>query len=489
MKDSQETNLRSRAIGGAVWVFAEKFGAQFANLIVSIVLARLLLPEDYSTIGVVTIFFAFCNVFITGGLNTALIQKKNADPEDYSTILHISMGIAGLFYLLIFFLAPWIAGLYEQEILIPVFRVMGVLLFLNSFRSVLTAYVSNTLRFKLFFYSTIVSLAISAPVGILMAYEGFGVWALVTQQIVSAVVATAVLFFSSRFRILFVVSYARFVSLFRYGWKIFATSVIGVAYEEASPLIIGLRFETTDLSYYTKGRSFPALLNTTITGTMATVLFPVMAKVQDDKGLVLRATRRYIRLASYIVFPMMVGFFAVSENFVRVVLTEKWIAAVPYIQIFCISYMFNIIQTGNLEAIKAVGRSDISLILEIIKKSLYAVVIVLFVVFADSPIALAISAIVCTAIATLVNTFPNRKLLGYRYGLQAIDLLPNLVLAGIMGVCVWGMSFIDIAPVVLLVLQILGGAAVYLLLSVVTRNENFKYFVATVKGRLKGVRG
>jgi O-antigen/teichoic acid export membrane protein len=278
-----------------------------------------------------------------------------------------------------------------------------------------------------------------------------------------------------------VFSFRRLKQLFSYSSKILVSSLISVIYDEINPLIIGIRFTGADLSYYTKGKSFPTLISNTISDTFSAVLFPVISKLQDDTEAVLRYTRRFMKVSSYLVFPLMVGFLAVSDNFVSVVLTDKWMAASIYIQIFCLSYMFNIIQNGNLQAIRAIGRSDIILILEIIKKSLYLAIILSFIFLSDKPEMLAVTSIVNTVIATVINTFPNRKLIGYRYRMQIMDLLPNLLTAAVMGGAVYAMNFIPMNAVLLLCLQILAGAVIYVLLSVVTRNENFRYFLDMLK--------
>lgn len=473
--------LKRRAFSGFIWKFAERIGAQGVSLIVSIILARLLLPEDYSIVGVVTIFFAFCNVIVTGGLNTALIQKKDADQEDFSTIFWVNNLLAVVLYIVMFFLAPVIAKLYHQDLLVPVIRVMGLTFFINGVKAVLSAYTSSTLQFKKFFFSTLIGTILSAVIGIAMALSGYGAWALVAQQMSNSLIDTLILFVTTKFRVKWVFSITKLKELLGFGSKMFATSFITVLYEQINPLIVGLRFTSSDLAFYTKGRSFPRLLSDSITGSLSSVLFPVISKKQDDKTAVLSMTRRYMNVTSYVVFPVMLGFFAVAENFVKVMLTEKWLFAVIYIQIFCLSDMFNIIQIGNLEAIKAIGRSDIILRLEITKKSLYFVVILLFILFTDSPQLLAISDIVCTMIATAVNTRPNRSLIGYRYRDQIKDVLPNLILSAIMCVMVLLMNQLPFNPILVMIAQIIVGAVIYLVLSILTRNESFHYLLNTLK--------
>lgn len=475
------SQLKKSAFTGMLWKLTERMGAQVVALLVSIVLARLLTPDDYSVVGVVTVFFAFCNVFVVGGFNTALIQKKDADKKDYSSVLMVSLLVASVLYAALFVLAPWISGLFGKPLLVPVFRVMGLTLIIDAVKAVLYAYVSNKLQFKKFFFSTLCGTLLSAVVGIAMAYRGMGPWAVVAQKMLSSLADTVVLLLTSKFRFSLKVEFARIKSLFSYGWKIFVSSLISTAYDQSSPLIIGLRFSAVDLSFYTKGRSFPLTINTAMDGALSSVLFPVISKVQDDHQAVLSYTRRFIRTASYLLFPMMVGFLAVSDSFVRVLLTEKWMGASIYIKIFCVTYMFNIIQTGNLQTIRAIGRSDIILKLEIIKKSLYFVVLLLAVFLAKSPEWLAAATVLNTCIATVVNTAPNRKLIGYKLRYQVMDLLPNLLTSVAMGAAVYAMNYLPVAPLYMLLMQCVAGVVIYILLSVITCNSNFYYLLGLVK--------
>ncbi len=472
----EKQNLQKDTFSGLVWKFSERAGAQLVTLVVSIFLARILTPDDYSVVSIVTIFFTFANVFISSGFNTALIQKKKVDLRDYSSVLYISLSLSLLIYAVLFFTAPALANLYSLPILIPVIRVMGLTLIINAFKSILCAYISATLQFKKFFFSTLVGTVVSAFVGIALALNGAGPWALVAQQMTNTTIDTLVLLITTRVHFGFKFSFSRVKRLIDYGWKILASSLISTAYDEINPLIIGIRFSGADLSFYTKGKSFPSLISNTVNDTFSAVLLPVMSKLQDDMNAVLNYTRRFMKISSYIIFPLMIGFLAVSDNFVSVILTDKWLSASIYIKIFALSYMFNIIQNGNLQAIRAIGRSDIVLILEIAKKGIYFLVILGFVLFTDSPILLAVSFIINTVFATVINTFPNRKLIGYKYRLQIMDLLKNFICATLMGVIVYSMNFLSINKLFLLALQVLTGAIVYILLSVITKNENFYYF-------------
>lgn len=479
--------LKKKTFAGIIWKFLERFCAQGISLVVSIILARVLGPKDYAPISIITIFFAFANIFISSGLNTALMQKKNAEKEDYSTIFTFSMIVAVVLYVLLFAFAPVIANIYDRPILIPVFRIMSLVLLINAAKSVLCAYISSHLQFKKFFFSTLVGTLISAVVGIVMAKMGFGVWALVAQQLTNSFIDTLILFLSTGVRFSFMISLERLKNMFAFGSKMLVASFISTLYDEISPLVIGIKFKPDDLSYYEKGRSFPSLINSAFNDSISAVIFPAMAKVQDDKKMILSFTRRFIQLSSFLIFPLMIGFFVVSDQFTRTVLSEQWMGASVYIKIFCMCYLFNIIQNGNLQAIKAIGRSDIVLKLEIIKKSLYFIVLITAIFVAHSPVVIAIASVINTVIATIVNTYPNRKLIGYSYRLQLADLLPNFAIAVIMGIAVFFMgNLLNLSGWMELGLQVFAGLVIYVGLAAITRNQNLTYLFGLVKRLLPG---
>lgn len=470
-----DLDVKGKTISGVLWKFAERMGAQLVSLIVSIVLARMLTPNDYSVVGVVTIFFTFANVLISGGLNTALIQKKDCEAEDYSTVLYISLLMSTLIYGVLFVIAPLIADLYKQQMLVVIIRVMGISLPITALKSIWCAYISSNLLFKKFFFATIGGTAVSAVVGIILAYHGAGAWALVAQQMTNSVIDTAILIITTRVPLKHCISLKRFRGLFGYGWKVLVSSLVGTTYNELVPMVIGVKYTGSDLSYYTKGRSFPHLISSTTTSTFSSVLFPALAKYQNDKDKLLSYTRWFISLSSFVTFPLMLGFLAVADNFIIVVLTEKWLPAAPYIKIFCVACMFDVIHVGNCETIKAMGRSDVYLIMELIKKSGYFIIIAVFLWLSNSPQVLAMAFLLCTLVAMVVNSIPNKRMIGYSFKDQLIDMLPNVVTSSIMCACVVAVGFINVSSALKLVLQILTGIVVYLLVNIVIRNKNLVY--------------
>jgi len=481
--DQQEQDIKKKAVTGAIWKFAERILAQTISLFVSILIARLLDPSDYGVVSIVTVFFAFANVIISGGLNTALIQKKDADKEDYNTVFTVSMAIALTLYAVMFLAAPWIAKIYRQPLLTSIIRVLGLALPIYALKSIVCAYVSANLKFKMFFYATLGGTLTSAVVGVLMALKGFGAWALVAQQLTNATIDTLILFCVTRLKLSFQIAAARLRTLWKYGSRIMVSSLLGVAVAQVNPLFIGLKYTSADLSFYTKGRSIPETLSTSMTYTISSVLFPVLARYQDDKERLLQYTRLYMSVASFVVFPVMLGFCAVARNFVDIFLTEKWLPAVYYIQIVCISSMFDIVAAGNCETIKAMGRSDIFLKIEIAKKSGYMITLALFLLLSNSPQILAISMLVCTVIQVVINSIPNVKLIGYKVRHQLADLLPNLVLSLIMCGSVIAMGYLPVTPIIGWVIQIATGVGIYVLLAFITRNRSMRHLIATIKNR------
>lgn len=474
-------DIKKGTITGVFWKYMERLGAQFVSLAVSIVLARILNPTDYSVVSVVTIFFTFANILISGGLNTALIQKKETDAEDYSTVLHISVILSIVMYAVLFFVAPFIAKLYHQQILVAIIRVMGISLPITAVKSIWCAYISSNLQFKKFFFATAGGTAISAVVGIAMALNGAGAWALVAQQMANTFIDTIILIISTRIPLVFSISLKKFKELFGYGWKVFVSSFVGTIYNELVPMVIGVKYTDADLSYYTKGRSFPMLISSTTTNTLSSVLFPALAKYQNNKERLLNYTRLFIRLSSFVTFPLMLGFFAVSNNFIEVVLTEKWLPASPYIKIFCTTCMFDVIHVGNCETIKAMGRSDIYLIMELIKKAGYFITIVLFLKFTNTPQSLALAFLVCSVIAIIVNAIPNKKLINYTFKQQTLDLLPNLITAMIMCGCVTLVGKLNFSVLILLPLKIIVGIIVYISLNILCKNSSLTYISNMLK--------
>ncbi len=460
-------------VSGLFWRFLERVGAQGVSFIVSIILARLLDPSVYGTVALVTVFTSFMQVFIDSGMGNALIQKKNADDLDFSSVFYFNLVICIFLYIVMFFVSPFISEFYNKPELTPIIRVLSIMLVISGVKNIQQAYVSKHLLFKKFFYSTLGGTIGAAFIGIYMAYNGFGIWALVTQQLFNLTVDTLILWISVKWRPKKMFSLGRLKSLFSYGSKFLISSLLDVGYRELRALIIGKLYTSDNLAFYNKGEHFPKLIVTNINSSIDSVLLPTLSSKQDDRERVKAMTRRAIKTSTFIMGPLMVGLAACAEPLIRVLLTDKWISCVFFLRIFCITYAFYPIHTANLNAIKAMGRSDLFLKLETIKKviGLISLIVTMFI----SVEAMAISLLFTSIVSQVVNAWPNRKLLNYSYLDQLKDIFPQLLISIFMGGVVYSITFINFADYLTLILQIVTGAFIYFSISKLFKIDSLEY--------------
>lgn len=465
--------LKTRTLNNMLWRFAERCGAQGVTFVVSIILARLLDPSVYGTVALLTVFINILNVFVDSGMGSSLIQKKKVDEYDFSTVFVFNMMMCFSLYLLLFFFSPVIAKFYDNSSLIPLLRILGLTLIISGFRNIQQAYVSRHLMFRKFFFSTLGGTIIAACVGIFMAYQGFGAWSLVVQQVVNSLIDTIILYFTVKWRPHFYFSNERFGGLFSFGWKLLVSSLIDTIYNEIRQLIVGKFYSSSKLAYYNQGMKFPYFIITNINTTIDSVLLPVMSKVQDDKKRVKSMMRRSIKMSTYVIAPVMIGLASISQPLISIVLTEKWLGCVPFLRIFCITYIFYPIHTANLNAIKAMGRSDLFLKLEIIKKVVNTVTIVIAIFY--GPLAMAYSLLVTSFINQIVNSWPNKYLMNYSYLEQLKDILPNILLAVLMGIGIMPISMLNMSNLLIIIIQIFLGIVIYVVGSILFRMDSFYY--------------
>lgn len=476
----EKNSLRLLVLSSLFWKLMERGGTQGIQFIVQIVLARLLLPEDYGIIALVLVFIAIANVFVQSGLNTALIQKKDADETDFSSVFYLSLFIAGLIYIILFFTAPLIAAFYEEAQLIPIFRVLAITLFFGAFNSIQNAVIARRMQFKKLFFSSTGAILVSGTVGIYMAYKGFGVWALVGQQISNQLLVTLILWFTVKWRPRLLFSFRRVKSLFSYGWKLLVSALINTVYNDLRSLIIGKIFKAEILGFYNRGQQFPSVLVSNIDGSIQSVLFPVLASQQDNRSRVKDMMRRAIVTSSFVIFPMMVGLAVTAEPLVQLLLTDKWLPCVPFLQIFCAVYALMPIHTANLQAINALGRSDIFLKLEIIKKLVGLSILGVTIFY--GVYAIALGQVLSGIISTFINAYPNKKMLGYSYNQQWNDIMPSLLLSLVMGAVVYSFKWLGMSVLVTLTVQVCVGVILYTGMAWVFKLEAFEYLTTTMKG-------
>jgi len=457
----------------------ERGGTQGIQFIVQIVLARLLMPEDYGIIALVTIFITIANVFVHSGFNTALIQKKDADEVDFSSVLYLSLFVAGLLYVVLFFASPSIADFYRESQLVPVLRVLSITLFFGAFNSIQNAFIARNMMFKKLFFSSLGAILVSGTIGIMAAYAGLGVWALVAQQLANSIAISVILWFTVKWRPILAFSIKKVKRLFSYGSKLLISSLIDTLFRDLRSLIIGRVYNPAMLGFYNRGKQFPHIIVNNINGSIQSVMLPALSSHQDDRKRVKDMVRRSIVTSSFIMFPMMVGLAVVAEPVVRIVLTDKWLPAVPFLQIYCMSYALWPIHTANLQAINALGRSDIFLKLEIIKKAVGLIILGVSIPF--GVYAMAWGGLLSGIISTFINAYPNLKLLDYSYMEQWKDIAPSLFISLVMGTVVNSLNYLAFNEWQTLILQVAVGVILYLGIAKTLRIECFDYLFITIK--------
>ena len=480
-------SLKSSVISSLFWKYFERLGTQGVQFIVAVVLARLLSPADFGLIALIMVFITISNVFVQSGLNTALIQKKDADNLDFTTVFYSCLLLACVLYAGLFCAAPFIAKFYNsQNELVPVIRVLGLMLPLGALSSIQEAYVARNMMFKTLFYRSVGAIIPAGLIGVLFAYWGYGIWSLVIQQLTNSLLICIIMWFTVKWKPSLSFSFARWKMLFSFGWKLLCSSLLDTCYNNLLNLIVGKMFNPTALGYYNRGDQFPKLIVNNLNSSIQSVMLPSLSSVQDDKPRLKVMMRRAIVTSSFFILPLMAGLAAVATPLTLVVLGEKWLPAVPFIQICCVIYAFWPIHTTNLSAVNAVGRSDIFLKLELIKKGYGLVAIAIAVLFFRSPIGIAMSSAITAPLGAFVNAYPNKKLLNYGYIEQTKDILPSMALSVFMGGCVyfvscWLSDKFAISPVLQLVILTFLGMALYLGLARLLHLECLEYLIKTVK--------
>lgn len=464
-----------------IWKLMERFGVQGVQFVLQIILARILAPEDYGALSLMIIFTTLANVFIQNGFNTSLIQNKDVTEDDYSSVFWLTLGIAVLLYGVFFFTAPLIAEFYMMPEMILPFRVISLMLIPGALNSVQTAKVSREMDFKKIFYSNITAIVISGVTGVVIAKNGGGIWALVAQNLLTVTVASLVMLFTVRWRPKLVFNIKRIKVLFVFGWKLLVSATIDTLYQDLSSMVIGKKYNADMLAFHNRGKQFPQFMINAVNGAVQSVLLPALSEKQDNKEKVRELMRNSLVISSYIIFPMMAGLAAVAEPMVSLILTDKWLPCVPYLQIFCFSFAFWPIHTCNLQAVNAMGRSDIFLRLEIIKKS-YGIIILMIAVFCfDSPLAIAMTSAVTAVISSYVNSFCNKKLIGYSYFQQMRDILPSFILSGIMCAIVYWIGTYNMTNLTKIIVQISTGMFFYITASYLTKNAAMMKIIQVIK--------
>lgn len=473
---------RNQIILNLIWKFLERVGTQGISFLVAVILARVLLPEDFGIIVIITIFITIANVLVQSGLGTALIQKKEADNLDFSSVFFTSLFLSFCLYTILFFTAPAISTFFNEPELVEVFRVLALVLIPFSLNSIQQVYVIKHMQLKKLFVSGLYSAIISGAVGIYMAINGYGVWALVAQQLSSSIVATVSLWILIEWKPQLSFSLKRLQKLFSFGWKLLVANLLNNLYNEMFNVVVGKKFLTETLGLYNRGKQFPSLIVTNIDNSVQAIMLSAYSNYQDDKVRVKQMMRRSIVTSAFVVFPMMAFLAAAAEPIITIVLTDKWIESVPFLQIFCLFFALQPIQTANIQAINALGRSDIFLKLEILKKTLG--IIIILVASNYGIYSIAWSAVIVAVISSFINAIPNKKILNYGFEEQFKDISPAILLSFLLGSIVYSLNFI-VAPIWLTIMyQLIFGFSVYLFSAFFFKVESFMYLLNIFKAKL-----
>ena len=466
-------------MSGFIWRLFERVGAKGVELIVSLVLAKMLDTELFGSIVLVLVVINIMQVFVDSGLGNALIQKKDSDNKDFSTVFFFNIVFCAVLYTILYFTAPYFAAFYDDLSLTPVIRVLGLTVVISGVKNVQIAYVSKTMQFKRFFFSTLGGTIFAAIAGLVLAYNGYGIWAIVVQSVSNTAIDTVILWITVKWKPEFYFSFKRLKILFAYGWKLLVSQLLDTGYTQLRSLIIGKKYTKDDLAYYDRANQFPGFITANINTSIDSVLFPAMSDVQDDKERVKSMTKRAMKTSIFLMAPMMAGLSCCARPIVKLLLNETWLPLIPYMIVLCISYTFYPLHTANLNAIKALGRSDKFLILEIIKKAVGMVLLLVSMWY--GVMAIAISLLVSDIICQIINSWPNKKLINYGYFEQLKDITPSIILAWVMGGIVYCVSFLGLNDILTLVIQIPLGVAIYTLGAKLFKMESFDYLLAVIK--------
>lgn len=427
------STLKDKTIKGVIWSSIDRFSAQGIQFVFSILIARLLVPDDYGVIAMLGIFLAVSQTFIDSGFGSALIRKVDRTEKDFSTVFYFNIAVATLFYSFLFFLAPIIADFYNTPLLVSITRVVALNLIISSLSGIHNAKLSIAIDFKSRAKISVITTILTGAVGLWMAYSGYGVWALVVQNLLSSVIRTILLWIIVKWRPQFIFSLESFKELFSFGSKLLISGLLDTIYNNLYTIIIGKVFSPSALGVFSKANTLASFPSSNITGVLQGVAFPVLSSIQHDEERLEEAYKKFLKLSAFIVFPLMLGLAAIADPFIRLVLTDKWVGAIKLLQIICFGLMWYPIHSINLNVLQVKGRSDYFLRLEVIKK--IQGVIILCVTVPMGVVAMCYGIVLNYTVCLLWNTYYTKKLINYGFISQMNDLMPILLHSLIM----WGL--------------------------------------------------
>lgn len=462
-----------------LWKILERLSVQGVQFFIQIILARLLTPSDYGLLALIIIFIQIANAFVQSGFSTALIQKHDTDEADFSSVFYLSLAVAALFYAVLFFTAPFIASFYKETKLISVIRILSITLFFGALNSVQTAFVTRKMQFKKIFFSSLIASVFSGILGIVFAYNNYGVWALVAQQLSNIILVSFILLLITEWKPKICFSITKLKKLFSFGKNLLCSGLLEIIYRNVYTLIVGKIYDTAMVGVFTRGPQFPEVVASTIDTSIQTVMLPTLSSKNDDKEFVKQSLRRSMGVSAFIMMPLMFGLIASAEPLVRILLSNKWLGCVPFLRLACIRCALLPIHTANLTAINAMGRSDIFFKLEIIKRGIMT--LFLFITIPLGVYYMAFGQVLIAVISLLINAYPNKNLLNYSYAEQIKDLLPSILLSLFMCACVYVIQFLQFSDILILLLQVFVGCGIYIGVSGILKLTSFNYIISTLR--------
>lgn len=477
-------SLKQKAVSGVACTTVERLVTQVIQFVIGIAIARILAPQDYGAIGMTAIFFAIATTFVDSGFGSALIQKKDRNEDDYSTCFYFNLLVSTALYGVLWIASPYIASFYRTPILCEVTRTLGLTLIINSLTISQIAKLTAEMRFKQMAIITIATQIVTGGVGLYLAYVGWGVWALVFQQISSAVARLLLIEWFLKWRPRLVFSKQSFRHLFGFGSKILCSGLINTIYDNLYTLVIGRAFSAKEVGYYNRGNQFATLPTQTILTVFMKVAYPLMAEVQDDAEKLKRAYKKFLRVPLFILYPILFGLMALAKPLVLVLLGEKWLPAVPLLQVLCVGSMFDPLTHINLNILYVKGRTDLVLKLELLKKPL--AFILLFGMIPFGLWWLCFGRSIYGFIAYCFNCYYTGKFINFGFWRQMYYNVPVIVKSGVMGALCYACLFIFDNPLWQLIVGFIVGVVSYFLMAVVTKDETLTDVMDIIKARRNG---
>lgn len=451
----------------------ERYVVMAFQLIVQVVIARILEPNDYGLVAMMMVFIAVANVFIQNGFNMAIVQKKEADTIDFSTALIINLTIGVVLYIVLLVFTPTISTFYNQPDISVCMPVMSLLLIVGSINAIQIAIANRKMQFKSLFKCNVIASFSSGIIGVLAALLGFGVWALIIQQLLNSVVLSIMLYFQQHWIPSWSYDKTRAGELFSFGWKLLAAGLINELYNELNSLVIGKRYTSSDLAFYTKGSQFPKYVTTGVDTSISSVMFSAFSKNQNDRKALHDQIKKSVVVNSYIVIPLLTYLAIVSFPITQLLLTDKWLPMVPFMQICCLTFALHPLATTQTQAIAAVGRSDVRLKIEFIKKGIGIGLLIMMMHM--GPIGIAISAAITSVISVVIGAIAVKSTTGYPLRRVVTDILPILCASIFMALPLYFIGKLDILPLFLVILEFIVGAIIYFVLSALFNLYGYNY--------------